>query len=426
MLKKLKTNFVGMLIAASAVTLSACGGGGGDASGTTAPTTALPGAALNSGIPGAPPGTSGPGALRVALTDAPACGFDQVNVTVDRVRVHQSSTAADTDGGWVDVPVVGGPRKVDLLSLTNGVLMELGETTLTAGYYSQIRLVLASNDSVPMSNTVKPTGGVETEMKTPSAQQSGLKLINGFTVAPGAVTDIVLDFDACKSIVRRGNGSFGLKPVIRVTPRALGEIVGYVETGVAGVTVSAQKDGVVIRATAPDPATGKFTLSLLDPVQGPYDVVFTAKDRTTAVVASVPAGPLPTPTILNSSIPPSPVTMPMSGSGSVSGMLLPLAAATTDGAQVRALQLVGTVPLVEVAFTTTFSAIGAYSLSLPVAAPRLATWSNPMVNPIPFLPQIPNAANYKLEASAPGYLTSARTDAVAPSAGINISLVIAP
>ncbi len=174
-------------------------------------------------------------------------------MTVERVRVHQSSTADDKDGGWVDVPVVNGPRKVDLLSLTNGVLMELGQTTLTAGQYSQIRLLFVSNKSVPMSNTVKPTGGVETEMDTPSATQSGLKLINGFTVAPGQLTDVVLDFDACKSVVTRGNGSFGLKPVIKVIPRALGEIVGYVEKSVTGVTVSAQKNGVVIRATAPDP-----------------------------------------------------------------------------------------------------------------------------------------------------------------------------
>jgi hypothetical protein len=305
--------------------------------------------------------------------------------------------------------------------------MELGQTTLTAGFYSQIRLLLVSNKSVPMSNTVTPTAtGVETEMDTPSATQSGLKLINGFTVAPDQLTDVVLDFDACKSVVTRGNGSFGLKPVIKVTPRALGEIVGYVEKGVSGVTVSAQtKDGVVIRATAPDPVTGKFTLSLLDPVL--YDVVFTAKDRTTAVIASVPAGSLPTRTILNSSDPPSPVTMPPSASGAVSGLLLPLAAAATDGAQVRALQTVGTVLRVEVAFTTTFSATtGAYSLSLPVAAPRLATWSNPMVNPIPFTPQAADAAEYKLEASAPGYMTSALKDAIAPSASNDFLLVVAP
>ena len=92
----------------------------------------------------------------------------------------------------------------------------------------------------------------------------------------------------------------------------------------------------------------------------------------------------------------------------------------------RALQKVGTVPLVEVAFTTTFSANGDYSVSLPVAAPRLATWSNPMVNPIPFVAQDANATKYKLEASATGYTTAALKDDIAPSASVDFLLVVAP
>ena len=84
-------------------------------------------------------------------------------------------------------------------------------------------------------------------------------------------------------------------------------------------------------------------------------------------------------------------------------------------------------PLVEVAFTTTFSATtGDYAVSLPVAAPRLATWSNPMVNPIPFVAQDADAAKYRLEASAPGYTTSALKDAIAPSASVDFLLVVAP
>lgn len=52
-------------LSAAAIALAACGGGGE----STSPTQAQ-------------------GTLRIALTDAPSCGFDQVNVTVDRVRVH--------------------------------------------------------------------------------------------------------------------------------------------------------------------------------------------------------------------------------------------------------------------------------------------------------------------------------------------------
>lgn len=43
--------------------------------------------------------TAQPGTLGVSLTDAPACGFDEVNVTVSKVRIHQSSSADDKAAG---------------------------------------------------------------------------------------------------------------------------------------------------------------------------------------------------------------------------------------------------------------------------------------------------------------------------------------
>jgi len=312
MTRTMKTSIKAALLAvAASAALVACGGGG------------------DSGVAPAP--GPGLGTLRVALTDAPACGFDEVNVTVERVRVHQSSTANDGDGGWYDVPVVNAPRKVDLLTLTNGVLLELGQTTLPAGKYEQIRLVLASNKSLSMANTVKPTGGLETEMDTPSAAQSGLKLTNGFTVAPNTMTDIVLDFDACKSIVKRGNGSYGLKPVITMIPRTLTAIVGYVDPGLTDITVTAQKGGVVVKATQPNPTTGQFVLGPLNPNMA-YDVVITGKDRTTAVIAAVGVQ-LDQVTTLNSSA--QPIGMPVSPSGAVSGKLtLTPPAVTMDGAEV--------------------------------------------------------------------------------------------
>jgi hypothetical protein len=361
----------------------------------------------------------------VALTDAPACGFDQVNVTIERVRVHQSSTAGDGDGGWVDIPVVNGPRKVDLLSLTNGVLMELGETTLTAGYYSQIRLVLVSNKSMSMSNSVKPTGAFETEMDTPSAAQSGLKLINGFAVAPAALTDIVLDFDACKSIVRRGNGTYGLKPVITMIPRTLTAISGYVQAGLTGVTVTAQKDGVVLKGTQPA-ANGYFALAPLDPAKGPYDVVFTGTNLTTSVIASVPVAAEQT-TVLNPAS--DPVTMPPSTSGTLSGNVGP--AGTHETGSVRALQVIGTVPAIEVAAMNVDSSTGNYALLLPTVGPRVLAYSNPMITPLNFQTQAASAGKYKIDASATGYAAQLSDEVTATFGAVtpvpNFSLVpIAP
>ncbi len=397
-----------MFAITTALVLAGCGGGGDG--GSAAVSAAPGGGSSGGGSSGGGGGTgggdsgggfSGPGTLRFALTDAPACGFNEVNVTVERVRVHQSSTADDNDGGWFDIPVVNGPRKVNLLSLTNGVLMELGQTTLTAGHYSQIRLVLVSNKSKSMSNTVKPKGGVEIEMDTPSAAQSGLKLINGFTVAPGAMTDIVLDFDACKSVHRKGHGGYSLKPVLRTCPRSLTAIAGYVQmpTGLTGVTVSAQKNGVVMKATQPN-ASGQFVLSPLDPTKGPYDVVFTGTNLTTSVIALVPVAAGQT-TTLNSIL--DPVKMPSSPSGTVVGTVGPAGAAATGS--VRALQTVGTVPVVEVADVNVDPTTGDYSLFLPTAAPRLLIYSDPLVTPLNFQAQNASAGKYRLEASATGYQT---------------------
>lgn len=405
-----------------AVALAACGGGGGGTAGSTMQPTG-PGAPPTT-LPGTPPPGTGNGELRVALTDAPACGYDEVNVTVERVRVHQSSGAAAGDGGWTDI-VLNPARKIDLLSLQNGILVDLGQTTLPAGQYTQMRLVLSPNGSGAPANYVVPSSGsmMPVAMATPSAQQSGIKLIHGFTIEAGKTTSLVLDFDACKSIVRRGNGSFGLKPVILVMPMTLTAIAGYVQTGLTDVTVSAQRNGVVLKATQPN-ASGQFVLAPLDPAKGPYDVVFAGKNLTTSVIAGVPVSAEQT-TTLNSSL--DAVTLPTSTSGTVTGAVGP--AGARDTGAVRALQTVGTVPSVEVAHVNIDPATGEYSLLLPTAAPRLLNYSNPMVTPLNFQVQS-GGGKYRLEASATGYLTQLGSEITVPSGSIlpdqNFTLAPAP
>lgn len=388
------------ILAATLIALSGCGGGG-DSSSSPAP---------------APAPGGGNGSLRVALTDAPACGYDHVYVTVERVRVHASSSAAEGDSGWSDI-VVNPVQRIDLLGLTNGVLAELGQMPLPAGQYTQVRLVLAPNGAGAPANAVVPSGGTEVALDTPSATQSGLKLIHGFTVQPNSLVDLVLDFDACRSIVRKGNGGFNLKPVIAVIPRTTTGVVGTVDPMLTGVTVSAQKAGVVIRSTTPN-ATGAFVLSGLDPAQSPYDVVFAAAGRATAVVAAVPVA-LNATTMVSSTA--TPITLPVSASGIASGTVLPLVAAPS----VRAVQAVGVVPKVEVGHANAESNTGAYLLNLPAAAPLLATYATPL--PLTFAPQNGTAAAYTLEAFATGYTTQTKPITVGPAAVVsNFTLVAVP
>jgi len=384
------------VLAASA--LVACGGGGGSSS-------------------------AGNGTLGVSMTDAPACGYDHVNVTVNKIRVHQSASASDTDAGWVDiVPSTG---KIDLLNLTNGVLQALGETPLAAGHYTQLRLVLDANTGITLANSVMPTAtGVEQTLITPSAVQSGIKLVNEFDVVAGQRVDLVLDFDACKSVVARGNGSYALKPVIKVIPTVLNGISGFVSPALLSqhVMVSAQQNGAVVTSTAPNATTGEFFLARLVP--GNYDVVLTADNSASAVVGTVPVASTNSTTVLSTSA--APITLAASATGSIGGTVGLTPVSLTETAFVNAKQSFAAGPTVTVKYQGVEA--GAYSLNnLPLAAPRFAAYSATL--PLTFTAQtntVPGTAKYAVSASAFGYATSAPVTVdigTTNQTGVNFALV---
>jgi len=339
------------------------------------------------------------GSVRVALTDAPACGFDAVNVTIKKLRIHQSSSASENGSGWTDI-TLNPPQKINLLDLNNGVIEDLGEVPLAAGHYTQLRLVLDKNTS-NIANTVVPTGGVETPLDTPSAVQSGIKLIHEFDVASGQRTDLALDFDACKSIVKRGNGTYGLKPVIKVIPYALNGIDGFVDTTLLGsnTMVTAQQNGEVVRSTAPK-ATGEFFLTRLP--AGNYDVVVTADGHATAIIANVLVEN--STSVVNVSDSTNKITLPTSATHTVSGNVTLNPVSTTETAYVTAKQTLGASSVIAVKTVAADDASipsGAYLMNLPTDAPRLGQYSTSL--PITFTAQSGVGAHYTMEATANGY-----------------------
>ena len=363
---------------AAAAVLAACGGGGGSDSGAT-------------------------GTLQLSLTDAPSC-YEHVYVTVEKARVHSSGAAADADAGWHDLTLAT-PKRIDLLNLTNGVLEELGSMPLPAGSYSQLRLVLADNSNAdPLANAVQPIGGALVPLRTPSAQQSGLKLQVHFDVEAGKMIDLVLDFDACKSVVKASNsGNYNLKPVVSVTPKYVSSIQGYVTTtmSLTATTVSAQQDGVVVRSTTPD-ATGKFTLAFMPP--GTYTLVITSDGRATGVVTSVPVTTATGSISLTSTS--TAVVLPTSTMSIVAGSVTATTttgsgtttAAVTD-ATVTALQSLTGGPVIQLASMAVDMDLGTYSFKLPAAAPVKAPYAT---TGLTFTPDTAVAGKYRLQATAPG------------------------
>src|SRR6185369_13880870 len=102
--------------------------------------------------------------LQVRLTDAPG-DYEEVNIDIQDVQVNSD---ASSNSGWKSLNIKKGVY--NLLKLTNGLDTLLGEAQLPQGRVSQIRLILGSNNSLKVL-------GQAHALNTPSAQQSGLKIL---------------------------------------------------------------------------------------------------------------------------------------------------------------------------------------------------------------------------------------------------------
>jgi hypothetical protein len=305
------------------------------------------------------------------------------------------------------------------------VLDTLGTTPLDPGHYSQVRLVLDSNAS-GTANTVLPTGGkTEKPLDTPSAAQSGIKLIGEFDVAAGQQSDIVIDFDACKSILTKGNGNYSLKPVLRMVPSAVNNgITGVVAAAALthNVVVSAQQNGKIIASTAPDATSGAFSLSHL--TAGNYDVVITSDTSAASVIGSVPVTATGTTSVSTTA---APIALAPSNAGSVSGTVTMNPPSSTEAAYVAAKQSFASGPTVTIKYQGADLASGAYTIAnLPIVAPQYAVYSSTL--PLTFGAAAGiTPAKYTVEAAANGYATKS-VDGVDLSTGnqANVNFTLTP
>ncbi len=383
----------GPLILSLSVT---CGGGGGGSS-TSTPTT---------------------GSVQVSISDPPTClapngDFQNIWVTITRVRAHTSSAAAPTDSGWVElVDLRNNPVQLDLLSLSSTacLLTVLGTATgVPPGTYQQIRVILLSNspasgESLPAVNNcdgsglncVVTAGNATQPLLLSSEAQTGIKIPPGqiaggsFVVSSGLVTNLNINFDACSSIVRQGDGQFRLKPVLhagqvslsvnsmsgrvvdRFTNGAIPNAVVFAEQGDPGIP---SLDRVIAQTTTG--GDGSFTLCPLP--SGTFDVVVTAKTAiqaySAAVTLQVPVG-----TIMgNIPLTPQPNVPPATIAGliqatNVGGVL------TTVDVSLSALQAVNSklVTIPTLANSTPDMAVDGtaiYTLNIPATNPSVGVFS---------------------------------------------------
>ena len=215
------------------------------------------------------PSDTGTGTLKVSMTDAPA-RFDAVNVTFSEI-------SANVNGEWVTVH--SGAQTIDLLQWNNGQSIVVGEANVPAGTYNQIRLKINKAEVIENGQTYA--------LNVPSGAQSGLKLNTHFEVISGSTYEIVLDFDADRSVVKTGSAQssnkFILKPTLRAVSLAItGSISGSVSSTVNAPIAFAIVGSDTVTSTIVNSISGEFKLAFLP--AGNYTVV--VQDTTGANVSA--------------------------------------------------------------------------------------------------------------------------------------------
>ena len=172
----------------------------------------------------------GKGILKIYLTDSSGeykAGDDEnylaVYITISKIEAHIAGEDGVAEGYW-DVLKEwdeGDEVEIDLIDLKEqGISLLLSENELIPNKYTQLRIfvIKASVLIEPKSKENKlievRTNGEPVEI--PSGDQTGIKLIHPFEIIEGETTELTIDFDAGESIVKTGNESYKLKPVIKI------------------------------------------------------------------------------------------------------------------------------------------------------------------------------------------------------------------
>ncbi|SDG84200.1 DUF4382 domain-containing protein [Winogradskyella thalassocola] len=212
--------------------------------------------------------------MSVKLVDDPG---DYENVFVEIIDVmvkYQDDADGDDDGGWNSIGVIN-PGVYDLLELTGGVSLSLvDDVDIQTGTIQQIRLLLGDDNSVVLEGETEPR-----LLNTPSAQQSGLKVMVNQPILSGFNYDFILDFDVDESIVMAGNSdNINLKPVLRASLEVnSGTLVGEITNSDIAAEVFVD-NGQGVTASTMVNSSGYFEIPGLP--AGVYTVTVTPNSNT--------------------------------------------------------------------------------------------------------------------------------------------------
>jgi hypothetical protein len=236
------------------------------------------------------------GTLKIYLTDVleknDANGvYENILISISRIEAHFVETDKEQQdiedaggskkGNWQVIAEWDGGYEVDLIELEGKSILLASSEQLPSRKYTQLRVFLGDQAIIVV-------GGVGYDLDIPSVGQTGIKLIHPFEIIPGQITELTLDFDAQKSIIKTGNGEYKLKPVIGIISNTyiqdedesyLGSIEGVVyrldETGVIGGAL-VKIEGLILPFEETDITDGYGYYNISDIPFGVYKVTASA------------------------------------------------------------------------------------------------------------------------------------------------------
>lgn len=183
--------------------LAACGGGSGGSSST----------------------------LNLGVVDGPVDSASSVVVSFTGVELQPSG------GGQAITINFSTPKTIDLVQEQNGNEASLlsGES-VPAGHYDWIRLMLNVGADGTVADSYIEINGAQYPLVIPSGAETGLKLVQGFTMTANQVADFTVDFMLQQSITAPpgktsgGTQDYVLRPALR--------LIDNVQAGTIGGTVA--------------------------------------------------------------------------------------------------------------------------------------------------------------------------------------------
>jgi len=165
------------------------------------------------------------GLFSLGITDTPLTEINKAIVQFSGIEIQAASGERLT----FDFET---PRQIDLLALSGGSReFLLSDQKLPAGQYDWIRLKVEAKSDI-LDSYIELKDGSTRSLKIPSANQTGLKLVRGFEMPLGGITDLTIDFDLRKSIHTPSdlNDDYILRPTLRMVDNAeVGKIEGVID-----------------------------------------------------------------------------------------------------------------------------------------------------------------------------------------------------